>query len=332
MRSRPPSPYHVALVLHAGVALACGAGTAQPTAPTMASQPASVLQSVGWAAPVNLGVPVNSSASELQVGIGPNATTLYLSSNRAGTFGNQDLWVSHRQPDGTWGGLVNLGPLVNTTALESSPTLSIDGHYLYFSSRRAGGHGGLDCWRAYRENPTDDLGWGTPENLGLGVNSAQDDADCLIRRTENGSEVLWFASLNRPDGEGDWDIYVSELRDGTFQQAVPVAEINTVYRETRMTLSGNGLNIIFSSDRPGGLGGIDLWLAKRPSPVHPFCAAENLGAPVNSVANDRSPSMSSNGLALFFTSTRAGGLGSDDVYMADRLPPMEPRDCTPDLQ
>jgi Tol biopolymer transport system component len=285
---------------------------------------------VDWDEPLNLGAAINSGSSELQLGVAPNGRSLFVSSNRAGTLGNQDLWVSERQPEGNWGPLVNLGAVVNSDSLDSSPTLSLDGHYLYFSSRRRGGLGGLDCWRSYRVDASDDFGWQSPENLGPPVNSTFDDADCLPRRTASGGETLWFTSFNRPGGKGDWDIYTSEIApDGTFGPATPVEELNTAARETRMTLTGNGMTVIFTSNRAGGLGNIDLWMAQRPAPNMPFCSPVNLGAPVNSTANDRSPSITTNGDELYFTSTRPGGSGSDDVYLVTRVAGLGPRDCRP---
>jgi Tol biopolymer transport system component len=271
-----------------------------------------------WLAPVNLGAGINTSAVELQVGVAPNGRTLYVTSGRPGTFGRQDIYVSHRE-GGSWGPLVNLGPLVNTAGMEVSPTVTVDGHYLYFSSDRPGGFGGFDCWRSYRKNVRDDFGWGAPQNLGSGVNTSMDEADCLIRRTLVGRQELWFASLNRPEGEGDWDIYRSDLgRDGVFRQAEPVSEINTEFRETRMTLTVDGRELIFTSNRPGGLGNIDFWVAKRWSPRGRFCEPVNLGPTVNSVDNDRSPSLTADGRRLYMTSTRPGGLGLDDVYVVRR--------------
>ena len=282
-----------------------------------------------WDAPLNLGAAINTEVSELQLGIDPNRQSIYVSSNRAGTLGSQDLWVSRRRADGGWEPLTNLGAVVNSDSLESSPTLSLDGHYLYFSSRRTGGLGGLDCWRSYRTNVADDLGWQRPENLGPPVNSTFDDADCFPQRSDSGHETLWFTSFNRPGGQGDWDIYTSEIGPGgTFGPARPVVELNTPLRDTRMTLTGDGLTVIFSSDRPGGLGGIDLWVADRSAPNRPFCPPVNLGPAVNSVANDRSPSITNNGAELYFTSTRAGGLGSDDVYLVARHGGLGPRACS----
>jgi Tol biopolymer transport system component len=278
------------------------------------------LEPTEWSVPVSLGPSINSASNDVQVGIAPNGKTLYVASNRPGGVGDVDIWVSSKQPDGSWGSLVNVGPPVNSSALEASPTLSIDGHYLYFASRRPGGLGGLDCWRSHRADPSDDFAWETPENLGPSVNSTFDDADCLPVGNQNANGEFWFTSLNRPVGQGGYDIYKSDIGpDGSFGPAAPVAELNTPGRETRLTLTGNGLTIYFTSTRAGGLGGIDIWAASRKTKHGPFCTPVNVGSSINSSADDRSPSITTNGMELYFTSNRPGGLGNDDVYRSERI-------------
>lgn len=273
-----------------------------------------------WGPPVNLGAAINSDASEAQLGISPDGKTLFVTSTRPGGFGDADIYFSKRLHNGGWSPLVNIGPVVNSAALEASPTLSLDGHYLYFASRRAGGFGGLDCWRSYRSHIDDEFGWGPPENLGPSINTALDEADCLPVGNQKANGEFWFTSLNRPDGQGGYDIYRSEIGpDGSFGPPSPVTELNTPGRDTRLTISGNGLTIYFTSNRAGGLGGIDIWTASRQTPHRQFSTPVNLGAIVNSSVDDRSPSITTNGKELYFTSTRPGGLGSDDVYMSERI-------------
>jgi Tol biopolymer transport system component len=304
----------------AAIAMGCqNADTLVETHPSGAS-PASDAGLTEWGTPVNLGGAINTGSSEAQLGVAPNGRSLYVTSTRPGGSGDADIWVSSRQPDGSWGSLVNLGPVVNSSALEASPTLSIDGHFLYFASRRSGGFGGLDCWRSYRSDPNDDFAWGPPANLGPSVNTTFDEADCLPVGNQNANGEFWFTSLNRPEGKGGYDIYRSEIApDGSFGPAAPVTELNTPGRDTRLTITGNGLTIYFTSNRAGGLGGIDIWTASRKTPQSPFCTPVNLGSMINSSADDRSPSITTNGQELYFTSTRPGGFGSDDVYMSERI-------------
>jgi Tol biopolymer transport system component len=70
-----------------------------------------------------------------------------------------------------------------------------------------------------------------------------------------------------------------------------------------------------ASNRPGGLGGIDIWVAERASAEEPFGAPTNMGAPVNSPDNDFCPSPLRDGKGFMFVSNRPGGCGSADIYI-----------------
>jgi WD40-like Beta Propeller Repeat len=78
--------------------------------------------------------------------------------------------------------------------------------------------------------------------------------------------------------------------------------------------------LYMASNRPGGLGGIDIWVALRTSPDDPWGAPQNLGAPVNSPANDFCPTIDRNDHTLFFVSNRAGGCGGADIYVTRNRP------------
>lgn len=69
-----------------------------------------------------------------------------------------------------------------------------------------------------------------------------------------------------------------------------------------------------ASNRPGGVGGLDIWLTKRASKSAPFGAPVNVGAPVNSPQDDFCPSPMGGGW-FFFVSTRPGCCGDADIYV-----------------
>lgn len=76
---------------------------------------------------------------------------MYIASDRPGSLGANDLWVSYREPGGrAWSTPVNVGPVINTTATERKPTLSRDGTILLFYSTRPGGHGLSDLYMSTR--------------------------------------------------------------------------------------------------------------------------------------------------------------------------------------
>lgn len=84
-------------------------------------------------------------------------------------------------------------------------------------------------------------------------------------------------------------------------------------------ISRDGKMFFMASNRPGGLGGIDIWVATRANVNDPWGAPVNVGAPVNSAANDFCPTLASDGERFFFVSTRAGGCGGADMYVTRRL-------------
>ena len=97
-------------------------------------------------------------------------------------------------------------------------------------------------------------------------------------------------------------------------------ELNTVALDGCPIESPDGLSLYIASNRSGGLGGIDIWVARRASRAAPWGAPMNVGAPVNSAANDFCPTPIAGG-GLFFVSTRAGFCGSvanADIYFTRR--------------
>jgi hypothetical protein len=93
------------------------------------------------------------------------------------------------------------------------------------------------------------------------------------------------------------------------------SELNTGYLEGCPILSRDGLKLYLASTRPGGLGGIDIWVAERTSADGPFGAPVNLGTPINSPENDFCPSPLREGHGFMFVSNRPGGCGGSDIYL-----------------
>ncbi len=155
-----------------------------------------------WDEPVNLGPIVNSEYEDHGPGISADGLSLYFSSNRAGTYGGPDLWVTMRTTvNDPWGEPVNLGPTVNSALWEARPKLSTDGLTLLFGSNQLDGGDLCDIYMTTRE--TTQSAWGMPVKLGSFVNSL-DDEDWPCISTDG--RMLLFES-NRPGGSGAWDIW-----------------------------------------------------------------------------------------------------------------------------
>jgi Tol biopolymer transport system component len=262
-----------------------------------------------WSAPVNLGPIVNSPFVEQGPGISKDGLSLYFHCTGCSTGTGADLYVSQRASVAdAWGPPQRLGPNINTASNEQAPTLSMDGHRLFFSSDRPGGSGGHDLYVSRRRDKRDDFGWEPAVNLGNAINSDNDDQTPDPFEDEDGNSVLFFG--RGPVGSGAVDIYVSTLlANGTYGPGVPVTELNTASLERQPSISKNGLEIFFASDRPGTLGAIDLWVATRARTSDPWSAPVNLGATVNSTQTDARPAISFDGTTLYFQSTRPGAVG-----------------------
>jgi len=94
--------------------------------------------------------------------------------------------------------------------------------------------------------------------------------------------------------------------------------VNSPYDEWDPSISTDGLELFFSSWQPGGYGESDLWMSKPESISDDWGEAVNLGPIVNSAYREGGPSISSDGLELYFDSSRPGGSGSLDLWMARR--------------
>ena len=152
---------------------------------------------------------------------------------------------------------LHLGPAITETAGEwftSQPAMSPDGQYLVFVSDRDGGAGGLDLWMCQRVSPTE---WSAPYHLSGSINAAGDE----ITPRFLSADSLVYAS-NSYGGKGGTDIFLTVMRDGAWQEPEPIVAMNTEYNDSDAMQLPDG-SWLFASDRPGGAGGFDLWIARR---------------------------------------------------------------------
>ena len=277
-----------------------------------------------WPAPVNLGPDINSPDNEMGAALSKNRLSLYFASTRPGGYGLADLYVSQRtSEEAPWGVPVNLGPVVNSAAEDTNANLSRDGHWLFFMSRRPGslptlaGVIGFDIWVSYREHVHDDFAWQPPVHLESPVNSPSfDQFPFFFDNDDAGIPQLFFTRTVPITGN---DIFVSDLLpDGTFGPPALVSELNSPLSDAGASVTFDGLEVFFFSRRTGGVGNSDLWTATRSTVSHPWSTPINLGALVNSADLDFDPHIDSSRAALYFTSTRAGGFGGQDLYVTSR--------------
>jgi Tol biopolymer transport system component len=276
-----------------------------------------------WTGPENVGAAVNTVFNEQHPALSPDGLSLYFVSDRPGGAGGFDLYAAHRASvDAPWDDPIPIEPL-NSAASEFAPAFDPGGHLLFFGSERAGGCGGRDLWVSFRADKRDDQGWEPPVNLGCTVNSAGfDDGPTFFEDDETGLGTLYFIS-NRAGGRGDRDVWITARSwDGSFSAPVNVSELNSAASDSRPGIRRDGLEILFTSQRPGsvpvnGVPSSDLWTSTRNSTLEPWSPPVNI-ASLNSTAAEAAPSLAKDGSAVYFNSDRPGGFGGLDLYVSYR--------------
>jgi Tol biopolymer transport system component len=94
--------------------------------------------------------------------------------------------------------------------------------------------------------------------------------------------------------------------------------VNSAFADEGPAISEDGLSLYFTSTRPGGFGGQDIWVAQRHDRAAAWGAPVNLGPTVNTAANENAPAFSRDGHRMFFVSNRAGGVGGLDIWVSFR--------------
>ena len=157
--------------------------------------------------------------------------------------------------------------------------------------------------------------WGPRVAFSAPINSPQLEANPSLS-----SDTLEFIfTSSRSGGLGKQDLYSSSRadRDSSWETVTPLrGEVNSPYGESNAELSNDGLLLLYSSDRPGGLGSHDLWMSTRKTETSDWGAAVHLGSTVNSSAKDLEPAISSDRRVLMFQSDRPGTLGKHDLWMS----------------
>ena len=206
---------------------------------------------------------------------------------------------------------------LNTEWQDDQATVSADGRILIFHSScvsRQAGQGDCDLWMARR--PSLQADWGACENLGDAVNSPQrETGPCYHAATR----TLIFSS-NRDGGVGEQDLWMTVHTPDFSTWSPPVnlgPQINSPFDDGGTAISTDGLRLIFASARPAQTDGVNLWMTRRKSTTDGWQVPVELAA-LNSDFLDADPSLSSDGRVLMFTSTRPGGFGQRDLWVATR--------------
>lgn len=326
-------PWRAAMVAVAAMAMGCNARDA--VAPRLATGDVnaqlgpftawSIAQRIELVGP-GTSPNFNSAALDGCPASSRDGKTFFMASTRTGSAGI-DIWISRRESvNEPWGEPVNPGAPINSPSNDFCPMPARDGHEFFFVSNRPGGCGGDDIYvTRFRDDGTVD----EPENLGCDVNSAFNEAGPVPITEPGRGPVLYFSS-NRPGGfapdldptkSPDSDLYSSEWKGGRYQAPLLVPDVNTAAEEGQPYIQRDALELYFFSNRVGGKGLQDIWMASRAKAHDAWSAPVNLGDNVNSAAAETRPSLSWDGSTLYFGSTRT--TGEANIYVSTRGRPGE---------
>ncbi len=214
--------------------------------------------------------------------------------------------------------ITNLDDGINTENQEYVPVISSDEAVLIFTYMGPKSTGGLmdaefneDPNGAYYEDVfiAQRVGehWLTPENIGTNINTKNHDASIAL--SSDGQKLFIFHSTDKDGG----DIYMSTLKGDVWGEAIPLGpNINTKYWEGSCSISSDERTLYFASERPGGLGGKDIYFSKK-MPDGSWGKAERLGPAINTIYNDDSPFIHPDGITLFFSSEGHNSIGGYDI-------------------
>ena len=206
----------------------------------------------------------------------------------------------------------NLGEQVNSIYDDYAPVVDADENILIFTSRRFEGNMNdvldddnypyEDIFISYSEDSV----WQKPENM-RDINTLYHDSN--VGLSKDGQNLFIYKDSNQGD------IYESDLTDdGEWTVPEPVGNhINTGYAETSVSLSPDGNVMFFSSNRPGGQGGFDIWSTRKnrkgnwEDPV-------NLGPEINTKYDEDAPFIGFDGVTMYFSSDGGEGMGGFDIY------------------
>jgi outer membrane protein OmpA-like peptidoglycan-associated protein/tetratricopeptide (TPR) repeat protein len=210
---------------------------------------------------------------------------------------------------------INLGDSINTDGEEYMPCLTADGQTMFFTSRRPGSTGGFNQeYNKYLEDfyvaERTANGWGMARNFGPPINTVMNEGAATF--SADGQFVV-FGICDAKAGDAYCDLYISRLNGKTWstpQNLGPI--VNSKTWDSQPSLSSDGQTLFFTSTRPGGEGGEDIWYTRllKGSWTEP----QNLGKPVNTPGAEVAPFLHADGNTLFFASDHHPGFGGFDLF------------------
>ncbi|MDF2451854.1 MAG: ompA [Bacteroidota bacterium] len=211
----------------------------------------------------------------------------------------------------------NMGSTVNSQYADYAPVFTGDQCTMLFTTGRPTNVGGQtydggkyfeDVYISYKKDSV----WSPAENIGVPINTVDNDGAVCI--SADGQEILIFK-----DDKGDGNIYSTTLQ-GTLW-SVPKklnSHINSKSWEPSAFIAANGRTLFFTSDRPGGYGGTDIYKSEKNS-LGEWGKAVNLGPEINTIYDEDAPFLHPDGVSFYFTSNGHETMGGFDIFESSLL-------------
>jgi outer membrane protein OmpA-like peptidoglycan-associated protein/Tol biopolymer transport system component len=202
---------------------------------------------------------------------------------------------------------LNLGKEINSAHRDYSPAITADGEQLIFCRNISDNE---DFFISHRRAHS----WTLPEPLSNKINTAKfnEGAQSI---SPDGS-YLFFTGCNRPDGLGRCDIYVSRKEGNNWEEPFNLgAPVNSAYWDSQPAITPDGRTLYFVSNRPGGIGGYDIWKSSLNSEGY-WTEPKNLGPNINTTDDEQTPFVHADGTTLYFSSDGWPGMGEKDIFLS----------------
>jgi len=213
--------------------------------------------------------------------------------------------------------ITNAGSTINSAYSDFGPVISADESILVFTSRRPGSTGGLldEKLESYEDvylSVNTDGKWGVPQNIGRPVNTEYHDASIAI--SPDGQTIF----LYKDDRNGD--IFSSTFDGLKWGKPDDMGKnINTKDGETSISMTADGKMVYFTSNRPDGFGGFDIYKSEK-GKKGKWGEAVNLGSVINTAYDEESPFIHPDGKTLYFSSRGHAGMGDFDIFKSSLKP------------
>jgi len=213
--------------------------------------------------------------------------------------------------------ITNLGDSINSEYKDHSPVISADESLLIFTSRRPNGwdeeideDGNFNEDIFYCDKKEDGT-WTKPKSIGLNINTEKHEAS--IGLSIDGQQLFIYK-----DDDDYGSIYTSFYEKGEWGKPQKLGRnINTPERETHASLSADGKLLYFTSGRPGGFGGLDIYVSEKLRNGS-WGPARNLGNAINTKYNEEGPYIHPDGKTLYFSSKGHENLGGYDIFKSTK--------------